>query len=514
MGTAGVGWAAAPARPGVADGSTGGADNAVMVKVTGAPLTGVTSSAVALTPSWSAADTDYVWYCANGTNDITLDLSSSGTITSGGKSGTKLSIPVSVVNNQAVVLDAPGGTQYWMRCLPSTFPHLTIGGDGKATPGYYLTGAYNNTRIKVAGYPMILNSYGTPVWYLTGVPQPGGQNVELLPGTHTVAWASGDWDDAYYNLYNLDADTLTKLNPPVPVPDAHELYTDRSGDHWMISRPVSTTDPATGQPWDLSSIGFPTIHAIANCVLQELSPTGKLLWEWKADNYVSPDESTKLASEHEDQGVKAVDVYHCNSIDVNPLHPDNILVSMRNVGVYLIDKLTGKPEWKLGGTSVAPQSGEPQLKILDDPETTISGQHDARFEPDGNISMFDDHTSLSGAARGVQYAIDTKAHTATMDWEYTTPTGDSDASMGSLRRYDADTTTYDQSGSAYTGPVESVIDWGHGAPTTGFVVVGNSGTVLLDVTMPGGVLGNRAEKVPVTALELKELRDSAGTAYP
>jgi hypothetical protein len=86
--------------------------------------------------------------------------------------------------------------------------------------------------------------------------------------------------------------------------------------------------------------------------------------------------------------------------------------------------------------------------------------------------------------------------------------------MGSLRRYDVNETTYDYSGNSYQGPVENVIDWGSGAPLPGFTVIDNTGDVLLQVLLPDGTFTNRATLVPLSALSLSELRDSAGTAFP
>jgi PKD repeat protein len=491
--------------------TVGGANDAVIVPVTGSTaLSSIASNPVALTPKFTGADTNYVWYCVNGTNSLNLVLQSKGLITVGSQTATTLNVQVSVVNNQAVVVEGPKGQNFWIRCLPSTFPHLHVTTSGGAKPGYYLTGTFKDGPKGIPGYAMILDSYGTPVWYLTNLPE-SGDNVELLPGTHTVAWSNR----GPYSLYNLDAQLDTPsaqpvswIAPPVDPPDEHELFTDTSGNDWMISVPVKTG-------YNLKSIGFGGYHNIVNCVVQETDPaTGQVLWSWNAANHVSPLETDHLAYKMTDQGVPAIDVYHCNSVDVDPENPNDILVSMREVGVFLIDKTTGKIIWKMGGTSVPPMGGEPVLSIAGDPEGTIQGQHDARFEPDGAISMFDDHTGLTGAARAVQYSISASSNTATMDWEYAAPSGDHTSRMGSVRRYDVTGQAYDQLGTSYQGPSETLIDWGQGIPSAGFTVVDDSGNQLLDLTFENGYVGNRASFVPLSALDLTELRDTAGTAFP
>ena len=353
---------------------------------------------------------------------------------------------------------------------------------------------------------MILNQYGTPVWYLNGVPD-SAQDVELLPHTHTIEWASDRL--GYFNFYNLDSETATTFVPPLGAFDGHEFYVDPSGNEWMFADPLRTG-------YNLSDIGLPKEHAIVDCEVQELSPTGSLLWTWDAAQHVNPDETDGQGGVSRKGSQPAADVYHCNSIDVDPLDENNILVSMRNVGVIQIDKSTGKIDWKIASLDVktAPMDGEPALSVVGDPEGGIIGQHDARFQPNGDVSIFDDHSRTAGAARGIQYTIDAAADTATMDWEYAAPSGSNSASMGSARRYDVNFEPYDQSGSAYAGPQQTIIDWGHGSPLAGFTVLDPSNAVEMTLQFPKGVVGNRAVILPLTDLSLTELRDSAGTALP
>lgn len=479
--------------------SSGGANNAVEVHLTGASLTGISSSPLALDPRFNRSDTDYVWYCIAGTNTITLTLSSDkGTISFNGQSGPSVSAQVAVTSNQAVVVIAPNSVQYWIRCLPVGFPQFSVKRYGNPAPGYFISDTFGNSNSP--GYPLIFNRYGTPIWYLTGVPD-SAQNASLVPGTHTLSWDQ----NPYYILYNLDTKSFSTTQAPVAGYDEHELFYDTQGNAWMLSKPLLSG-------YNLSDIGFPNVTNILDCVIQEVNPAGQLVWEWRASQYVNPDESNNTVGLTTQNGQTAADVYHCNSIDVDPENQDHILVSMRGVGVLLIDKSTGSIIWKLGGTSVPPMDGEPVLSILGDPEGTIVGQHDARFQPNGDVSLFDDHTKALGAARGVEYAINTSASTATMLWEYPAPSGDNSRSMGSMRMYDANTMPYDETGTNYLGAQETVINWGHGAPSGGFTVLNtDSNQVLLQVRYIHKI-GYRTEEVPLTALDLTELRDTAGTA--
>jgi hypothetical protein len=89
-----------------------------------------------------------------------------------------------------------------------------------------------------------------------------------------------------------------------------------------------------------------------------------------------------------------------------------------------------------------------------------------------------------------------------------------DSGMGSLRIYDSNVASYDQAGNAYLGAQVEVINWGKGAPDAGFTVLNTSNQVLLNIVFPSGRPSYRTEMVPLTALSLSELRDSAGTSFP
>ena len=274
----------------------GGSLGDITINVTGEPVTGI-SSTVPLVPAFNPTDTDYVWYCGSGTTDVTIDVTQGSMLTSYSEA---------VLNNQAVIVNTPD-VAYWIRCLPPAFPHLTV--SGTAAPGYYVTGTFGTDTSP--GFPMILNQYGTPVWYLTGVPD-SAQDVEILPGTHTVEWASDRL--GYFNFYNLDTGTATTFKPPIGPFDGHEYYTDPSGNTWMLAVPIKSG-------YNLTSLGEPKVHSIVDCEVKELSPTGQVLWSWDASKHVSPFETDGLDQVSHKQVTPALDVYHCNSMMSIPSIP-------------------------------------------------------------------------------------------------------------------------------------------------------------------------------------------------
>ena len=143
----------------------------VTLRVEGAQLGDVTTSGLRLTPSFTASTTDYVLRCHPGMNTIgiTLTGASGGVVRVGSQSGTQVSSSVTLEENQALVLEVTdtsgeATTSYWIRCLPSDFPALTVTKPGSPPPGWYLTGNLG-TADGSSTYAMILDSNGTPVWY-------------------------------------------------------------------------------------------------------------------------------------------------------------------------------------------------------------------------------------------------------------------------------------------------------------------------------------------------------------
>jgi hypothetical protein len=515
------------------------------VSVTGDSLSGLdVASPYTLNPSFSAATTDYYVRCQTGSNLFSLALTGNGasiTVSTSQPgspvSGNTVDISLVVVPNQAIVITAPapggaGSTQYWVRCLPPDFPTLQVNQAGPAspgwTPGYYFTG--NITGSNNAYYAMVLDGNGVPVWYQKLPPnEQGAVNVEPLSGDRIV-WSSANQE--VYTGFDLDTQTtLAPLPAAVTPTDLHELLPLPNGDRMMISVPLQPKNLSTLGPGSGNVPASEANNTVVGCVVQEVNPSNQAVWTWDASTHLGLDETNTasglpfagpawgLFSSH---GVTAADIYHCNSVAVDedsssPYFGD-VLVSMRHLNaVFLIDRATGNVIWKLGGTAFTPQDpelayGAKHLSLTGDSETQFCGQHDARFVPTPNpavedVSVFDDHTGCQGAARGVEYALDVAAGTATPDWQYLQPDGKASAATGSFRRMPD---SADDIGSG-----SSVIGWG--ITTTfpsGLTEVDSTGKVLCDIRFADGDTLYRAIKVPATQVNLALLRQTAGWTPP
>jgi hypothetical protein len=434
-----------------------------------AGIVGIQVAPLTLVPSFSPTVTDYYVRCAASSNAITVTVTdSSGTQTTS----------LDVVPDQEISVWG----QYWIRCLPPDFPPITVTlptPDSGPTPGYYLV---NNGT-----YAIVLDTNGTPVWYARGS---SVENVDsLVPDTISYvpnnAGAFGIDASEHYEMHDLDTVTTTDLYAVGSPTDGHELRLLPNGDHLIFTYPV-----VNGV--DLSSFGnFATgLSAIVDCEVQEIDPSGNLVWSWFASQHIAFSESIE-ATKATVNGTNLIDVYHCNSIDVDGA--GNLLVSSRYANaVFYIDKATGTVLWKMGGTP-SNKDGAQIILVSGDPESTFDMQHDARFQPDGGVSVFDDHGRVpdSGLARGVQYAVDLDAGLASVVFQfYGTATSNRE---GSFRRYPDG---------------HSVIGWGYIATDPRVVTeVDSNGNDVLDIAF-GGVESYRAVKVPLSELDAAVLRST------
>ncbi len=450
-------------------------------------------SALTTTPSFSPAFStsihDYVIYCQSGVNTISFGF--------GGVTPTNAT--VSLGENQAAVVEAGNDQSYWIRCLPHDFPKLQVTGSAVADPGWYLTGnASSATNGQTGTYAMVLDSNGTPVWYQKA---PGGAiNVEALPND-TIAWMPvtgpgvGANASVGYNLYNLDSQTTQVLKAPIGPTDPHELWPMPNGDFLMFGTPVTQL----ASPYD----GY---QAIVDCVVQEVTSSGNLVWSWRASDHIALAEGIH-GSPVTINGQTVLDDYHCNSLDLDPTS-GQVLLSVRNASaLYLIERVNasgslvqnGPILWKLDGCGsgqVGPDQ-EPVLQVESDPEGCFDAQHDARFEANGDISVYDDHTyQQGGGARGVEYAINVPGGTATwVDQFPTQPSGQNATATGSFR--------------SYANGTDNLVGWGF-LPGSGFTETNSTGDPFFSMTFPNGELEYRVVKVPLGALSINSLRATAG----
>lgn len=508
-----------------------------------APSPGDSAPPISLYPSFSPGVHDYYVRCAAGANVLTVSMTASPGADSllvqplPSPALPQQTLSVSVNEDQALVAAATSGAgtvEYWVRCLPHDFPalqwtpHPNVG-----TPpaGYYLLGTAlflgpdDELVPPTTGcFAMVLDGHGVPVWY------------------SRAAWANGncvfDVDEVVSGAVSFDSIIdappefeVHQLDPlgvgvvtahddaGVQNVDLHELRLLPNGDFLVISSPAQPGVDLTGMQVPLLDGGIETLsgpQTILACDLLEVQPDGTVVWSWTATDHFDAvaDSVFPALTPAGPFGNSLVDPFHCNSIDVEPV-TGNLLVSAREMdSIFYVDKSTGRVVWKMGG-AVASKDGATYVSVAD----PFAQQHDARFQPDwspacnggsGHISMFDDQSYSSRAARAVVYDVvvggadggtsdgcgdggaSGPAGTATVTWQSTGTT--SSLAMGSFR---------------ISPDGSRVIGWGL-IPGAGFTEVDSLGRDILDLAFGDGNLTYRVIKVPTSDFDLGVLRSTAG----
>jgi hypothetical protein len=255
------------------------------------------------------------------------------------------------------------------------------------------------------------------------------------------------------------------------VADHHDLQFTGNGDHLVGSYVIQSHV-------DTSAYGGSSDADVVNAELQEVTPAGALVWDWKSQNHISLAETGRWWPSQQ-----PYDIVHWNSIEPAT---GSVIASFRHLdAVYKIDKSTGKIVWKLGGAKT-PKS----LTVRNDPHGyTFGGQHDARLLPDGTLTVFDNRTRLTQAKpRAVRFRIDEQARTATLLESITDPAVTASNCCGSARRL---------------GSGDWLIDWGPAGGIGGYT---SAGERTFRLTFP--YWSYRAEPVPSSALSSQDLRQA------
>jgi hypothetical protein len=160
---------------------------------------------------------------------------------------------------------------------------------------------------------------------------------------------------------------------------------------------------------DLRRVGGPRRATIVSAEAQEVDPAGKVLWRWNSRGHIALSETGRwwhsvLHNPRRRLQREAFDPVHINSIE--PRGRGEVIVSTRHTdAVYGIDRSSGEIRWKLGGSTTGKS-----LEVVGDPATKLlGGQHDARLDRYGRLTIFDNGKDRPRRPRVVFYKLDLAA---------------------------------------------------------------------------------------------------------
>jgi hypothetical protein len=281
----------------------------------------------------------------------------------------------------------PGPTQHFYSRPDLHPPVMKIETAAHGTaPGYIFLAP--KMAVVQAG-PMIMDNKGQIVWFHPLKLTKGVTDfrTQRYHGKPVLTWWRGRLSNVgvgngWYVIYD------TSYKPIAEVRPGHRLAGDVHEFH-LTPRGTALMTIYHRRHADLTSVGGPKDGLIWDGIVQEVDiPSGRVLFEWHSFPEIGVKESYS-APPKKQLGTKAFpyDYIHLNSIEEEPT--GNLLISGRNThALYEVSRKTGKVLWRLGGKQSTFKLG---------PGVKFAWQHDARRQPDGTITVFD-----NGAAPPVQ----------------------------------------------------------------------------------------------------------------
>ena len=225
---------------------------------------------------------------------------------------------------------------------------------------------------------MILSDGGEVLWYS---PRPNvARDLKTVRYRGQRMLAYYEWAPRGGSFYAL-LDGRYRLVTQIRAGNGYRINT-----HELQITPAGTAYLSAYRPVRVPEAPRPVL----DFVIQEIDlETRDVLFEWHALDHVPPS-----ASYEPPRGRGSWDYFHGNSIEPPASRRGTIIVSARNTSaVYGIDRRTGAVRWTLGG-----MQDEFGL-VRHHPRRQFCAQHDARRQPNGDITLFDNGGPALGNMR-------------------------------------------------------------------------------------------------------------------
>jgi hypothetical protein len=320
----------------------------------------------------------------------------------------------------------------------------------------------------VAGQLMIVRSDGSLVWSRTIPSNMSANDLKLQNwrGDSVLTWWQGEEHPHGYG--SGEHHIIDAGYGAVATVSAANGYSADLHDFQLTDRGTALMTAYALVRWDLRPYGGSANGIALDSIVQEVDiSTGVALFEWHALDHVSPSASYVGVTT---DTTTAWDFFHVNSIHDGP--SDTLLVSARHTSALTsLDRITGDVIWTLGGK---------ESDFTASGKVSFFFQHDARWQSNGTITLFDDGGGpprQAPSSRGLRLKLDMTRRTVSVVKAYAPKTAVVANSQGN--------TTPLADGHVFVG-------WGDQPQATEFDA---SGGVVWNALFPTGVSSYRAFRV-------------------
>jgi hypothetical protein len=244
--------------------------------------------------------------------------------------------------------------------------------------------------------PMIIDQTGQLVWFQSA---PSGNvamnlQVQRYEGKPVLVWWQG-----YISRLGLGLGTnqiYSSTYQPVAKIAAGNGYSADLHEVQITPQGSAFITAYTFIQADLSSGGGARRGVLIDSLIQEVDiKTGLVMFEWHAYGHVPLWDAYTTAVSGQPW-----DFFHVNSVSLDPWGDGNFIISSRNTwAAYEINKHDGAILWRLGGKRSTFKMG---------PGTGTAWQHDARWQPDRTLTIFDNGSApkIHSQSRVIRERID------------------------------------------------------------------------------------------------------------
>jgi hypothetical protein len=363
--------------------------------------------------------------------------------------------------------------------LPADFPSARFEFLRSAPPGLFVVSFSSPADDRP--WVIVYDDAGVPRWWYS--PDTRALWGQIL-GNGEIVWARS-FGDGYgldprmaHEVRSESGKLLRLVRTGGSIVDGHEYRELPNGNVLLDSYVPETAD--------LRRFGGPERAAIASAEVQEVDPTGKVLWRWNSRGHIALRETGRwwrnvLSNPRRRLHREIFDPVHINSIE--PRGHGEVVISTRHTdAVYGIDRSTGEIRWKLGGTPTGRS-----LRVIGDPANKLlGGQHDARIDRRGRLTIFDNGKARPRRPRVVFYRLDLEQGRAVYRGQLNDPEVKRSHCCGSAR---------EMNGGGW------LVSWGDNPLVTGF---DPEGRIAFRLHLPASTF--RAVPVPAGATSVAQLR--------